>query len=298
MVTAAWDSSNLVALYRDGVQCETCCSEFVEGEGGNPPLDCCCFLDPDTPAWDGVTTFSAGDLVESGGATYESLQDTNLNHAVGDGDWWEKVSLSVSCGNENWNSYPPFGGPGRTPKYFTVDYIVNWLESESSVTYHSESVEYRSSPNICKWTDNTTEDSNGWPIPIQLDLRAVGPSTEIIVNLTHFQSCNPMQLPTGYYEVDVKSEGIDTCDICGNFECTSDPLDIDENCCVFRGIDGGVDWEGGAITISWYPGQVPEWDSGAGYVIGDIVAWEGVFYRCIKDNVNQEPPNATYWVVI
>ncbi|MGB8226562.1 MAG: hypothetical protein WCE45_06845, partial [Sedimentisphaerales bacterium] len=27
-----------------------------------------------------------------------------------------------SCGNPNWNAYPPFGGPGKTPKYITVTF--------------------------------------------------------------------------------------------------------------------------------------------------------------------------------
>ncbi len=33
MVTAAWDTSNLTALYKDGVQCETCCCVGELGTG-------------------------------------------------------------------------------------------------------------------------------------------------------------------------------------------------------------------------------------------------------------------------
>ncbi|MHC4617203.1 MAG: hypothetical protein ACYTEQ_05560 [Planctomycetota bacterium] len=37
------------------------------------------------------------------------------------------------------------------------------------------------------------------------------------------------------------------------------------------------------------------WDSETAYVIGDTVHHGGVYYNCIADNTNQEPPNASYW---
>ena len=41
MVTAAWDTSNLVALYKDGKQCVTCCAP----PGGWSDFDVGCFID-------------------------------------------------------------------------------------------------------------------------------------------------------------------------------------------------------------------------------------------------------------
>lgn len=83
--------------------------------------DCCCFLDPDTPDWDAVTTYSLGDIVEQANSgTYRSKADNNLNHAVTETDWWTKLSNAWSCGNADWNAYSGYGGIGRTPKYMTV----------------------------------------------------------------------------------------------------------------------------------------------------------------------------------
>lgn len=45
MVTAAWDTSNLVALYRNGVQCTTCCYEGYE-----PGICCPGFAENSTPS--------------------------------------------------------------------------------------------------------------------------------------------------------------------------------------------------------------------------------------------------------
>ncbi|MFA5239603.1 MAG: hypothetical protein WC476_07860 [Phycisphaerae bacterium] len=83
--------------------------------------DCGCFLDPATPDWDSNSVYAAGNLVEYGGATYESNADNNINNTPSSSPaWWTKVSNTVSFGNPNWNAYPPFGGIGKTPKYMKV----------------------------------------------------------------------------------------------------------------------------------------------------------------------------------
>jgi hypothetical protein len=46
-------------------------------------------------AWSNATTYSKGAYATSGGATYRSLGDTNLNHAVTDGNWWLNVGAAV-----------------------------------------------------------------------------------------------------------------------------------------------------------------------------------------------------------
>jgi len=293
MVTAAWDTSNLVALYRDGVQCTSCCSEFIPGDPpGSATDDCCCFLDPATPAWDAITTFNEGDLVESGGNTYESEQDDNLNHAVGDGDWWTAVSTNVSCGNADWDSVPPFGGPKRTPLYYTLTYKITWEDTLDETTFYSN--ELVATAVDCRYLFSGT-DSDGYPVTVLLDI-----DSWVDVMTTFGRDCVPGDLvgvcdpPDQIYRFLLE---IEDCAIVGTIECEHSGPEGPFTCCMVRGCSP-ENFENGSITISWYPGQVSEWDSGAGYVIGDIVAWEGVFYSCIKDNVNQEPPNATYWVVI
>jgi len=250
MVTAAWDSSNLVALYKDGLQCETCCTEYSV-------VDCCCFLEPET---------------------------------VG------------ACGNEDWDSYPPYGGVGRTPQFYTLTYKIHWQESGLIDTFHSDILERGGAYENCHWGDVTTQDSNGQTITARIFLRhsdIPNPSdkTQVFLTFNH-GTCNPPDHGTGVYEIYVDSAlSLGECDIKGDFSC--DASVSTTNCCLIRMKDSGTqDWEYGDIEVAWYPGQVPEWDSGAGYVVGDIVAWEGVFYSCSNDNVNQEPPNVTYWAVI
>lgn len=92
--------------------CKTCC-----GFGS----DCCCFIDPTPDAWSSTTTYIIDDLVAYSWGTYRSLQNNNLNHRPSDAVWWTQIS-SRNCGNEDWNKYSPYGGPGKTPKYLTIEF--------------------------------------------------------------------------------------------------------------------------------------------------------------------------------
>jgi hypothetical protein len=84
------------------------------------PGDCCCYLDSATLAWSSATTYAADDLAEGATKTYKSLQDNNLNHNLGDTEWWVQVSSIKDCGNADWDSEPPYGGVGKTPYLYKV----------------------------------------------------------------------------------------------------------------------------------------------------------------------------------
>jgi len=312
MVTAAWDTSNLVALYRDGVQCTSCCTEFVPG---SPPTDCCCFLDPDTNVWNAGITYGLGDLAEgAGGGTYESLQDNNLNHAVGDGDWWDLVSSATSCGNVNWDSNPPYGGPGKTPAIFSLTFKVTWLTSGLTTTYHSDNLTWgsQSPPQpvaSCPYYDGATTESGGKTVIAWLYLRGTTsiPTTNTVFAVRNSNyECNPFDLAlTGDTIINVAAV-MGACDIRNTYECTSSSPP--GNCCLIRSTNKTLEeWEWGSIEISWHPGAIPEWDECTDYDVGDIVAWEGVFYECkVAHNAGtpptcegkKEPPNEDYWEVL
>jgi hypothetical protein len=50
-------------------------------------------------------------------------------------------------------------------------------------------------------------------------------------------------------------------------------------------------------TVTWSTaGSVP-WNSGTAYTVGACVSSGGNFYFCIANNTNEEPPNATYWLI-
>jgi hypothetical protein len=38
-----------------------------------------------------------------------------------------------------------------------------------------------------------------------------------------------------------------------------------------------------------------EWSPATAYAVNDIVYWQGVVYVCVAININQQPPNVTYW---
>jgi len=44
--------------------------------------------------------------------------------------------------------------------------------------------------------------------------------------------------------------------------------------------------------------SVTAWDSGTAYVFGDLASRLSINYQCILAHTNQQPPNATYWVVV
>ena len=65
------------------------------------------------------------------------------------------------------------------------------------------------------------------------------------------------------------------------------------------------DRNSGSYPIDWMQFQgakdvfnnVKEWDSTEDYVVGNLVLEAGVVYECIADNTNQQPPNASFWIV-
>lgn len=74
------------------------------------------------PEWDSGTTYYDGSIVTevATGVLYRSIQDTNLNHAVSDGAWWELV---ISAAASNPTSQIFLTGSGTYTKPAGVKYI-------------------------------------------------------------------------------------------------------------------------------------------------------------------------------
>lgn len=297
MVLAAWDPSRLVALEKDGLQCTTCCTEFCDP--GPPAWDCCCFLDPATPAWDAETTYAQGDLVEDLYAgetkTFESKQDGNLNHETDyDNDWWLMVSVNGNCGNADWDSVSPWGGPGGTPRYYTITCKVVWKVSGAKTTFYSDVLEDEIQRNAdCEWEVRGT-DSDGSISDARIALNEFGVSRGYWEKI-HVNQCTSAGVPDVGDVTYNAWVADDACSIVGSGTFDSTPIVAPR--CGFRKLDAET-LEFGDFTISWRPGRIPEWDGGTPYEVGDIVAHEGVFYKCTQAHTNQEPPNAAYWDVI
>ncbi len=229
MVTAAYDTSNLVALYKDGLQCETCCTP----PGGWASDDCLCFID-------------------------------------GSGS---------PCGqNPDFDEWPPFGGPGKTPGVYTItiDGYSTCPTPKNSPAPDLNGVwglPYLAHANDCQWFLSTS--IGGITVTFQLLLCRTG---------------------GGVFGLSIQAPG----ETLFRHDLNANPCDIvmDNAANFFAGCGNPGDHSGFGGIVSWRPGTIPAWDSGTGYVIGDMVAHEGVFYQCTADNTNQEPPNVAYWVVI
>ena len=229
MVLAGYDTSNLVALYNGGVQCETCCTP----EGGFAGTDCGCFIE-------------------------------------GDG------SPPACSSNPDFDVFPPFGGPGKTPGVYTITiegyqlcpFPLNSPAPDINGTWH---LPYVSHPDNCAWFLSTT----------------IG---GIIVRFS-LVLCE-----SGTFQFDVQMPGetpflhilyLNVCAI------------VIVNAPNFRaGCGNPGEHSGFGGIVSWRPSQIAAWDSVTLYVIGDIVAHEGVFYECTANNTNKEPPDIAFWVVI
>lgn len=85
--------------------------------------DHCCFLNPNAPLWNIGVTYSKDDEVSWSpipGFVFRSLVDSNTGNAPNDTNFWLQSSVA-ECGNTGWNSYPTFGGVGKTPLFYSVE---------------------------------------------------------------------------------------------------------------------------------------------------------------------------------
>lgn len=151
-VFAGKNSSTLNALLSsNGKMCRSCCFTFASN-------DCCCFLDPATNAYDSAHSYSIDDLCEKSGLTWKSLQNGNLDHTPETSPtWWTQVSDIVSCGNVNWNSISPFGGPGKTPFLYKAVVTETFPADITAKRYVRPNGTYilsQESNFPCKWNGN------------------------------------------------------------------------------------------------------------------------------------------------
>jgi len=126
MAKVGYNPSTLKVLYNATTQkVKTQCCNSCFGE------DSCCYLPP-YDEWDSGTTYAKDDIVKAYDnylaphrwRAFKSLQGNNTNkNPPANGSWWERVSNTAPCGNDDWDMfYPPFGGLGKTPTYYTITF--------------------------------------------------------------------------------------------------------------------------------------------------------------------------------
>lgn len=91
--------------------CRGCCPAYSSSED-----DCCCYLDPSPAAWNSEVTYNTFDAVSHEGTNYYSKTDDNDDNEPPDAAWEEYTD----CGNADWDSVSPFGGPNKTPEHYML----------------------------------------------------------------------------------------------------------------------------------------------------------------------------------
>lgn len=157
----AWSPDNQRILTKNGRICTSCCflPEFSI-------YDCPIFTDPSPTAWSSGIIYKLHECVSHSGQNYYSTTDNNIGHEPGTDDKW---TTYTSCGNSNWNSYPPFGGIGRTPAYYALssrieqDYVYTdgYYGCSPALTrkfiVEGSAIVPQNPQNWCSWGGNTTQ---------------------------------------------------------------------------------------------------------------------------------------------
>jgi len=265
-----WDVATNSVLMKGTSVCETCCAGG-EAEYGD---DCPCFLDPDIPVWSGAVEYFVGDIVQHGGVgdagrCYQCiLQHTNQEPP--NATYWAIKSSVAPCGNENWNDYPPYGGFGKTPLYYTISFVR--IDCRDIMTSNVTKVigQY----DRCDWEGVTNYPFHCFKLNMD---------------------CNSTTFRRGWFQIP------GGCNY--DYEWPGDIYKIEKGGCAIAANNEEIFFDDcefpgnlvGTWIVSWHPGIIEQWSAETTYEGGDQVSWKGVFYTCILGHINHEPPNAAYW---
>ncbi len=226
----------------------------VDGDGGLC-LDCC------DPAG-GYSDFDVGCFIEGDGA---------------------------GCGsNPDWDEWPPFGGPGKTPATYTLA-IEGYITCP--VPKNSPAPDINGVWDLAIYSCSWPSGEACWALSTSIGGIDVGFSLTL---------CNSFTMVPKFV-VSAPGETLFLRDILGDCKIV-----VDSVANFFTGCGNPGDRSGYGGTVSWRPGTIGAWDECTDYEVGDMVAHEGVFYICIQAHAagtpptcagSKEPPNASYWDV-
>ena len=294
--------------------CRGCC------EGLFSDNDCCCFFPPPSGEWSSVRNYSRGDAVTHGDQWYISMVNNNQGNEP------SPVSLVwymyTNCGNNSWNSTQPFGGLGRTPKYYSVSvsqslYIYYNLPPYG---YYTCSKTFTlDSPVICakmtsyghtcvwrgfgKFTTETSGSDNGTPFPtgvgrgiveiwLNLSGLSLAHSFPAVVIQENDEYCDEKALWPHWIDADAEL----ACNTSGSQQFSSNS----------SGDHGSYNQY--ATSLAWSPvSSISEissllWNAATSYSQYDIVFHGSNWFYAATANQNQEPPSGegsnSYWVYL
>ena len=205
---------------------------------------------------------------------YESLVDDNDRYPPGEHEFlWEHLSRVPPCGNVNWAAYGAIGiagGIGGAPKTYTITFIgmSNRGDNLGTSPYNGEYLMIRG-PGVMGFFFGYNR------------------FTDLRINYQLAKDTGAGNKES----IDFGTDALPSCIF--DYEANS-AYDEKLTNVANENIDAGTAIAHGG-TCSMYPGKHPKWDATTVWVIGDIVVWEGHFYRCILESTNDEPPDVIYW---
>ena len=204
---------------------------------------------------------------------FESLVDDNVRSPGEYEDLWSQLSRVPPCANANWAAYGDIGiagGIGGAPKIYTITFIgmSNRGDNLGTSPYNGEHLMIRG-PGVMGFFFGYNRFTD---LRINYQLAkdsGAGNKESIDFGTDVLPSCIFKHEANSTYDEKLTDVANDNTDA------------------------GTAIAHGG--TCSMYPGKHPKWDATTVWVIGDIVVWEGHFYRCILESTNDEPPDVIYW---
>ncbi len=274
--------------------------------------DMCCFLDDTIPEYvDGVgyTGYVVDDVIWCNLLSLEIAHQVTVDQPelitgifqvvanINDDNVWpgniwhyRRLTMTPPCGNSNWNTYTGFGGIGASPQFYTITLIdLKNMSDDSPSEYNGEYLIVKG-PGIWGFFFRCEHDRLlriNFIIQDSQFRESYGSGTDWLVGddkeKVHF-GFNGDESSIFKYE----SPGVSTHD-------EKLTAVANANVKVPTPTPDAIVYGG---TMSMYPGRREQWDAITVWAVNDIVAWEGVFYICILESTNNEPPNVTYWSIV
>lgn len=168
-----------------------------------------------------------------------------------------------------YNGMAPVTVTGVTPWNSGTNYIAGDIASSGGVNYYCILANINEAqPNATYWYAMPAGNLYEIPTPYSLAALPLWNQSGSVITLTH-PSLPPMELrffaPTRWTLTTVSTSPVS--------QPPTAPMSVGGN-------------------------PVPAWDATVTYQVGAIVANGGSNYTCILSNINQAPPNATYWTVV
>lgn len=266
------------------------------------------FFDPSTPRYsDEGVQYYEGMLVEGG--TSRSRYDTfrcRKDHISSSGRrpvrfqttiYWEWLTEGVHCGNDEWDSVPPFGGVGKTPKYYIVTVTGVRAVGCGGLAVNGEwLLEKKPGAKVCQWQRGNVEIEEGvakygpvrccdqgYPANYWEELCSAESAIEVSLRSRFFiKYCSGLCNEEGY-AVNVPCNYL--------FNANLNPCDIE-------GTYANERPNGGTVSYTPLTTSVTTWKTDEAYTAGVLKRHRGHVFRSLSGHIsdsNSEPLAGDNW---